>query len=304
MKHWNALISKRPDYWDQNAFNDLLKSGYTGKPMPGGLFKGYNQKLRAGILPVATFCSGHTYFVQRLPMRCAPEVTLLEGLHPALPAPSPLPSSHRVVVWLRRLHRKAYVVHATFQFSGSIGKRHRFREMRLWSDPPEYYDPPTGGFLSYTPYIPDALKKKPNTHNPTHLIQLHFKLVNYQLSQVLPLASISDLRASCVRPPAALRCSAFSTGGGRQFLRVRSPQPRASYSVRFACRARTIRFGVATSKSLTWPRRDGSCGARWRWRPRWGAPSSCPSCGACWTGGGRRTKGASRGAQRVSHALR
>jgi hypothetical protein len=81
VKHWNALISKRPDYWDQNAFNDLLKSGYTGKPMPGGLFKGYNQKLRAGILPVATFCSGHTYFVQRLPMRCAPEVTLLEGLH-------------------------------------------------------------------------------------------------------------------------------------------------------------------------------------------------------------------------------
>jgi hypothetical protein len=273
VKHWNALISKRPDYWDQNAFNDLLKSGYTGKPMPGGLFKGYNQKLRAGILPVATFCSGHTYFVQRLPMRCAPEVTLLEGLHPALPAPSPLPSSHRVVVWLRRLHRKAYVVHATFQFSGSIGKRHRFREMRLWSDPPEYYDPPTGGFLSYTPYIPDALKKKPNTHNPTHLIQLHFKLVNYQLSQVLPLASISE-------------------------------RPTVYDSLVALVANRTIRFGVATSKSLTWPRRDGSCGARWRWRPRWGAPSSCPSCGACWTGGGRRTKGASRGAQRVSHALR
>jgi hypothetical protein len=79
------------------------------------------------------------------------------------------------------------VVHATFQFSGSVGKRHRFREAQLWNDPVEYFDPPQGrGFLSYQPYIPDSLKKKPTTHNPSHLIELHFKLVNYQLSQVLP----------------------------------------------------------------------------------------------------------------------
>jgi hypothetical protein len=80
------------------------------------------------------------------------------------------------------------VVHATFQFSGSVGKRHRFRETQLWNDAAEYYDPPDQrGFLSYQPYIPDSLKKKPTTHNPSHLIELHFKLVNYQLTQVLHL---------------------------------------------------------------------------------------------------------------------
>lgn len=41
-----------------------------------------------GILPVATFCSGHTYFVQRMPQR--------RGVLP-------------------------YSVHTTFQYSGAIG---------------------------------------------------------------------------------------------------------------------------------------------------------------------------------------
>lgn len=52
-----------------------------------------------GILPVATFCSGHTFFVQRM--------ADVLGLQP-------------------------YVVHATFQFSGTPGKRHRMRESLLW----------------------------------------------------------------------------------------------------------------------------------------------------------------------------
>ena len=52
-----------------------------------------------GILPVSTFCSGHTFFVQRM--------AHVMGLQP-------------------------YVVHATFQFSGTPGKRHRMRESLLW----------------------------------------------------------------------------------------------------------------------------------------------------------------------------
>lgn len=52
-----------------------------------------------GILPVATFCSGHTFFVQHM--------ADVLGLEP-------------------------YVVHATFQFSGTPGKRHRMREALLW----------------------------------------------------------------------------------------------------------------------------------------------------------------------------
>jgi len=46
------------------------------------------------------FCSGHTYFTQRMPFKL--------GLDP-------------------------YVVHATFQFSGTPGKRWRLREALLWN---------------------------------------------------------------------------------------------------------------------------------------------------------------------------
>ena len=52
-----------------------------------------------GIFPVALFCSGHTYFTQRMP---------------------------------DKLGLKPYVAHATFQFSGTPGKRHRMRERFLW----------------------------------------------------------------------------------------------------------------------------------------------------------------------------
>ncbi len=45
------------------------------------------------------FCSGHTFFTQRMPFKL--------GLQP-------------------------YVLHATFQFSGTPGKRHRMREFMLW----------------------------------------------------------------------------------------------------------------------------------------------------------------------------
>lgn len=50
-----------------------------------GLFFGYNSQLKVGVFPVAQFCSGHTFFTQRL--------YELENVKP-------------------------YVVHATFQFSG------------------------------------------------------------------------------------------------------------------------------------------------------------------------------------------
>lgn len=61
--------------------------------------RGYDGSLRVGILPVALFASGHTYFVQRLHEQM--------GLEP-------------------------FAVHATFQYSGTPGKRHRMRERMLW----------------------------------------------------------------------------------------------------------------------------------------------------------------------------
>lgn len=62
-----------------------------------------------GVLPIAFFCSGHVYFTQRM---------------------------HRT------LGIEPYAVHATFQFCGTPGKRHRFREAQLWLEGSEYYHPP------------------------------------------------------------------------------------------------------------------------------------------------------------------
>jgi Nucleotide-diphospho-sugar transferase len=71
---------------DEHANSCLLRSGYDGR-------------YKFGILPVSTFCSGHTFFTQRM---------------------------HE------KLKLQPYVVHATFQFSGTPGKRHRMREFMLW----------------------------------------------------------------------------------------------------------------------------------------------------------------------------
>ena len=59
----------------------------------------YDGKLKCGILPVSIFCSGHTGFTQGMP---------------------------------DKLGKTPYVVHATFQYSGTPGKRHRMREKRWW----------------------------------------------------------------------------------------------------------------------------------------------------------------------------
>ncbi len=67
-----------------------------------------------------------------------------------------------------RLGLQPYAAHATYQFSGTPGKRNRFREKLLWDDPPEYFNSPNG-YVSYTPNLPQALRDKagPNTNDFT-----------------------------------------------------------------------------------------------------------------------------------------
>ena len=57
------------------------------------VFWSFNSTLKMGILPVALFAGGHTFYVQRL---------------------------------AETLGLKAYAAHATFQYSGTYGKRHRW----------------------------------------------------------------------------------------------------------------------------------------------------------------------------------
>lgn len=87
------------------------------------LDRAYDGKLTMGVLSVALFCSGHTYFVQRMPE--------LLGLEP-------------------------YAVHTTFQYSGTPGKRNRMRERHLWVDDDAYFRHPAG-FLSYAADVPKEL---------------------------------------------------------------------------------------------------------------------------------------------------
>ena len=162
VKEWVDLIMKDSNYWDQNAFNDLFRKGVTWTDIGGRLFKGYNDQLTLGILPTSTFASGHTFYVQRM---------------------------------FARLQAKPYIVHNTFQFSGTLGKRHRFREFMLWTDPPEYYDPP-GGLLTYDATVPEELLRNcsgteasPLQHPSKHILTKegtdgHFKLMNWQLSRL------------------------------------------------------------------------------------------------------------------------
>lgn len=151
-KEWVEMIEANDKLWDQNAFNTLMGRGGNGKADPETrLFMGYKGTMKMGILPVGLFCSGHTYFVQKM-------------------------------------HEKykldPYVVHATFQFSGTEGKRHRMREAKLWVDSEEYYNRP-GGYLVYEPRLDPEMVKNSGS------VEGHFTLTNYQIQQVRAALQIS-----------------------------------------------------------------------------------------------------------------
>ena len=72
MLHWQAECAAHPTLWDQNLFKDVLKIGglRIGRDRPADiaakrLFLGYNATIKIGILPVSTFCSGHTCVIRR-----------------------------------------------------------------------------------------------------------------------------------------------------------------------------------------------------------------------------------------------
>lgn len=65
-KEWLKLLLGDDRIWDQNGFNELLRSNKTGPAVDNtsGLFYARHGELKLGILPVSLFCSGHTFFVQ------------------------------------------------------------------------------------------------------------------------------------------------------------------------------------------------------------------------------------------------
>jgi len=157
-REWLDMILEDDNYWDQNAFNDLFRRapkeeggrfGWRNHESNDGSFMAYGGHLRMGILPTSLFANGHTYYVQRMFEK--------HGVHP-------------------------YVVHNTFQYSGTEGKRHRFREMLLWDDPPDYYES-EAGFVFFHPDVPRQLLEasvppRPNGLTPEETVG-HFNLVHY-----------------------------------------------------------------------------------------------------------------------------
>ncbi|KAI3429380.1 hypothetical protein D9Q98_005475 [Chlorella vulgaris] len=123
---WQRTLDADSKAWDQNVFNHVAHEGmvpFQPVETEPRLTWGANHSLVFGVLPVAQFASGHTFFVQRL-------------------------------FELQKV--KPYVVHTTFQYGGSKGKRHRLREAMLWVDPPEYYS--EGLFLSIDMEYPSTPK--------------------------------------------------------------------------------------------------------------------------------------------------
>jgi len=168
-QRWLEVIEGDPNKWDQVAFNDLKAEGKScaGARDKDGLMQAYNGKVLMGILPVALFSNGHTFYVQHLQDRLDP------GLKP-------------------------YAVHATFQYGGTPGKRHRMREAGVWlGDRTSYFDDGGHGFVSYEPRIPSDVDLEqfrelgwpsPDGHHPvletrSPVLQAHTRMVNFQLQQ-------------------------------------------------------------------------------------------------------------------------
>ncbi|KAI3434501.1 hypothetical protein D9Q98_002576 [Chlorella vulgaris] len=168
---WVVKLQQDDNLWDQQAFNDLYRRG--SKPLPDRddrLFECYDATLKCGILPVSIFCSGHTGFTQRMPDQL--------GLLP-------------------------YVVHATFQFSGTPGKRHRMRERLWWNDAADYFSS-SNGFLTYDDTVPQALLQAVANVQRNFTLEAtmpHFNLINYQLRQMRAAFRLAQLTGRAVILP-------------------------------------------------------------------------------------------------------
>jgi len=95
-----------------------------------------------------------------------------------------------------------YTVHATFQFHGTPGKRHRLREFQLFEDGPEYYDPP-GGVITYEVNLtPQLLENSTNYSGDLADTKGHVDLVHHQLRDLRSAYAFAKiLNRTLVLPP-------------------------------------------------------------------------------------------------------
>ncbi|KAG2439915.1 hypothetical protein HYH02_010544 [Chlamydomonas schloesseri] len=183
---WLAAINADPKYWDQNAFNDLARQGWAepGKGIKrhpdasSRVFLGANGTLAVGVLPVASFSGGHTFYVQRL-------------------------------YEVQRV--KPYAVHCTFQYGANPGKRNRLREARLFHDLPEYYTDDTYVSVELR-RVPSATWADHSAKNNSAMKRYHFRGLDMQLESVWPAVRVAAVtNRSLIVPKLACYCDKYWT---------------------------------------------------------------------------------------------
>lgn len=178
---WRDACFRSPSAWDQQLFASTLRRFGQGLITSKNLLPMFRigesrfllaadswtkargdgaagRRLLAGVLPVALFASGHTFFVTRM---------------------------------AHLMRRHPYMVHTTFQYGGTEGKRHRLREGMMWEDEPTYY---SQDFLAFTPDIPYAMVYPSGNASVRSdgsvpfaqrmSVAQHFELVHHQLAQI------------------------------------------------------------------------------------------------------------------------
>lgn len=179
---WLDAINADPELWDQNAFNVLAREGWDPvvkvHPDHKRVFIGANGTLAVGVLPVASFSGGHTFFVQKL----------------------------------YEVHRIApMAVHCTFQYGANPGKRNRLREAMLFEDPPEYY---TGErYVSVElSRVPSATWADFEKKNASEMKAYHYRGLDTQLEPVWPAMSIAAVfNRTIIVPRLACYCDRYWT---------------------------------------------------------------------------------------------
>jgi hypothetical protein len=195
---WSDMLEADEKVWDQDAFNKLAYcNGSIGQDdVFDRLAWGFNESVISfGVLPVASFASGHTYFVQKM-------------------------------YETQRL--KPFVVHTTYQFGGSAGKRHRLREAGLWQDPPEYYS--KGHFLEVSILKP-TIPRDYAVFSGLAMTKFHLKAIAEQLAEVKNAMAIAvALNRTLIMP--TLYCFCDRYWGVQEHCR---PPGSANYSMPFVC---------------------------------------------------------------------
>jgi len=219
VQSWRDACFRSPTAWDQHLFAQTLRRGGQGQITPKNLLPMFRAKdghrLLAGVLPVGLFASGHTFFVTRM---------------------------------AHQMRRQPFMVHTTFQYGGTEGKRHRLREGMMWEDDEAYY---SADFLSYTPDIPysyvypsgNATVRADGSVRFEHRMSVaqHFRLVHHQLAQIRNALALAQ----------SLAASSFSRGSSAASIGTGRPIKASSPARRPRCRCSSARPTTSSTSSTS-----------------------------------------------------